>query len=257
MTFRADAAGFCDIATGETARLNGFRPGCRNSLIPANGVLNAPNFGFGCVCSYSLFTSLALVHVPEVEMWTYSAMDRGDAPIRRLGINLNAPGDRQDANGTPWLDYPSVGGPSPEVAVAISGDDLSYFRYHPAEVQGAGLNWVLASGVEGIQSLTIQVAGRSVSDEPAEERSYTVRLHFAEPQAIEEGSRVFDVEIAGAAAIRELDIVREATAPHRAVLKEVTGVRTAGEIHVDFKAHQGKPLLCGIEIIAEDEALSK
>ena len=35
--------------------------------------------------------------------------------IVRLGLNLGAPGDRQDAEGTLWLDYPSVGGPSPDV----------------------------------------------------------------------------------------------------------------------------------------------
>ena len=115
MTFRADSAGFCDLASGETARLNGFRPGCRNSLIPANGVLNAPNYGHGCICAYSLFTSLALVHVPDADVWSYSAHDVGSGPIQRLGINFGAPGDRRDADGTMWLDYPNVGGPSPKV----------------------------------------------------------------------------------------------------------------------------------------------
>ena len=35
--------------------------------------------------------------------------------IKRLGINLGAPGDRKDAQGTLWLEYPSVGGKSPAV----------------------------------------------------------------------------------------------------------------------------------------------
>ena len=58
-------AGFYDIASGGTGRLKGFRSGCRNSLIPANCVLNAPNMVHDCSCSYSIFTSLGLVHVPE------------------------------------------------------------------------------------------------------------------------------------------------------------------------------------------------
>ena len=44
LTFRAASAGYLDLATGGTGRLEGFRTGCRNSLIPAGGVLNAPNF---------------------------------------------------------------------------------------------------------------------------------------------------------------------------------------------------------------------
>src|SRR5690606_6430688 len=108
MTFRADTAGFCDISSGTTARLQGYRPGCRNSLIPANGVLNSPNFAHGCVCGYPLFTSLSLVHRPDAELWTYSAiaMPKEKTPVRRLAINFGAPGDRQDENGSLWLGYP-------------------------------------------------------------------------------------------------------------------------------------------------------
>ncbi|MEC9093566.1 MAG: PQQ-binding-like beta-propeller repeat protein, partial [Planctomycetota bacterium] len=39
MTFRAKSAGYLDMNSGGTSRLQGFRSGCRNSLIPANGVL--------------------------------------------------------------------------------------------------------------------------------------------------------------------------------------------------------------------------
>ena len=38
--------------------------------------------------------------------------------VRRLGINLGAPGDRVTPAGTLWVDYPSVGGPSPQIEVA-------------------------------------------------------------------------------------------------------------------------------------------
>jgi hypothetical protein len=131
MTFRADTAGFCDIASGTTARLSGYRPGCRNSLIPANGVLNSPNFAHGCVCGYPLFTSLALVHQPDAELWTYSAISMPEVktPIRQLAINFGAPGDRQAENGVLWLGYPSR-----EVRLRAwrsgGGDKLSYFREH-------------------------------------------------------------------------------------------------------------------------------
>ena len=84
LTFRADSAGFCDIESGNTARLEGYRSGCRNSLIPANGVLNSPNMAHGCVCGYSLFTSLALIHVPQNEVWSYNALKPGKRSVKRF-----------------------------------------------------------------------------------------------------------------------------------------------------------------------------
>ena len=49
LTFRGRSAAFVDMHSGGTSHLMGFRSGCRNSLIPANGVLNAPNFSKGCI----------------------------------------------------------------------------------------------------------------------------------------------------------------------------------------------------------------
>ncbi len=251
MTFRADTAGFCDIATGETSRLNGFRPGCRNSLIPANGVLNAPNYGFGCICSYSVFTSLALVHVPEAEAWTYSAHQFDKGRIKQLGINFGAPGDRRAKNGTMWLDYPSVGGPSPKVDVAVTGS-RQVFRRHPATVSGEGPNWVAASGVEGLESLTIPLVAKGDAKAAAEERKYTVRLFFAEPDEIEVGARVFDVEIQGNRVISGLDVREEARGSHRMLLKEIKGVVAKESLKIHFATRHGLAMICGVEVLADD-----
>jgi outer membrane protein assembly factor BamB/ubiquinone/menaquinone biosynthesis C-methylase UbiE len=251
MTFRADTAGFCDIVTGETSRLNGFRPGCRNSLIPANGVLNAPNYGFGCICSYSVFTSLALVHVPEAEAWTYSAYQFDKGRIKKLGINFGAPGDRRAENGTMWLDYPSVGGPSPKVEVAVVGGP-KVFRRHPATISGEGPNWVAASGVEGLESLTISLVAKGDTAAAAEEQTYTIRLYFAEPDEIAIGARVFDIEIQGERVVSRLDVRDEAGGAQRMLLKEVKGVVAKDSLKIRFATHTGSTLLCGVEILAED-----
>ena len=41
-------------------------------------------------------------------------------PIRRVGINLGAQADRMSPDGgTLWLNYPDIGGPSPEVEVTV------------------------------------------------------------------------------------------------------------------------------------------
>jgi hypothetical protein len=247
MTFRAAGAGFCDIETGETGRLNGFRAGCRNSLIPADGVLNAPNFAFGCSCSYSLFTSLALVHVPDSNFWTYSKNEIGQGTVERLGINFGAPGDRRAPNGTMWLDYPNVGGSSWKVDVKVEADAPKYFRLHPSQIEGQELNWVAASGVEGVSRITIPVA---VGGAKATERNYKLRFWFAEPTTVEQ-HRVFDVSVQGKKVLDDFDIRVEAGASRRAVIKDVRGVKASDQIVVEFSSERGRAFVSGIELVAE------
>jgi len=47
-------------------RILGIRPGCTNNMIPAGGVLNLPNFAYGCSCNYAIFTSLSMVPRSDV-----------------------------------------------------------------------------------------------------------------------------------------------------------------------------------------------
>ena len=42
----------------------GLRPGCWNSMIPANGLLSMQEASSGCTCSYSLRTTVVLKHKP-------------------------------------------------------------------------------------------------------------------------------------------------------------------------------------------------
>ena len=245
VTFRAATAGFLDIESGTTGRLEGFRSGCRNSLIPANGVLNAPNFAHGCSCSYNIFTSLALVHIPDVELWTYSAFAKMDSPVNRLGINLGAPGDRVAKSGTMWLDYPNVGGPSPDVQVQTSPRAPSYFRNHSSQVKGEGLAWVAASGCQGLESVIVTTSNET------QKRSYTVRLYFVEPEPLAEGERVFDVLLQGKTVLEKFDIVQQAGGAGKIVVREFEGVTSEGRLQVTLKSHAGQSLLCGIEIIAQ------
>jgi outer membrane protein assembly factor BamB len=249
MTFRAADAGFADIKSGTTGRLKGFRSGCRNSLIPADGVLNAPNFAHGCSCGYSLFTSLALVHLPKTELWTYSALAAGTGPVERLGINLGAPGDRMADDGTLWLDYPNVGGSSPAHAVTVAGSSPRYFRNHSALVEGDGPTWIAASGVEGATSVKValgkQTAGKS--------RSYTVRLFFAEPNEMNTGERVFGVSLQGREVLSKFDVTRAAGGSRRIIIKTFKDIEATDSLEVTLTSVKGKPILCGVEVIAAAE----
>jgi len=405
LTFRSAAAGFCDLDLDSgTGNFGGFKSGCTSNLIAANGVLNAPDYTRTCSCSYQNQSSLALIHMPEVEMWTTyfnqhenpaisssntaiafadlqgnfsyvnkaflklwgynhdsevlgrSALDLwyeeedamqiaealidsgkwtgefigikkdksainvhisakivpdengnskymmasfidvtnqksteavkhpdlelktssdirkfiiGDVPIKTVGLNLGAPGDRRAANGTLWIEYPHVGEPSVDMPVIITPDNYQRFIQHSSKVQDGEFKWIAASGVKGIYSIKIRVAGEPDEintntenniqfDEPImkelkiEPRKYTVRLYFAEPEdELKPGQRVFDIQIQGEKVLENFDIVREAGGPNRSVIKEFKNILVEKDLTLTFIPSRDIPLICGIEILAE------
>jgi outer membrane protein assembly factor BamB len=166
ITMRSGTAAFYDkrLESG-MINISGMRSGCRNSIVPACGVLNVPSWTGNCTCNYPVFTSLALAPMPETyEQWSAWGDIAADAPITRMGINFGAPGDRMTDEGTLWLDAPSVGGPSPDVRVQVTPSDAQPFYRHSMWMQGgAGWPWVFASGIEGVQSVRIETVARTVN----------------------------------------------------------------------------------------------
>ncbi len=252
LTFRSGAAGYYDMGSGGgTGNFGGFKSGCSACLVAANGVLNAPDYTRTCSCAYQNQTSLALVHMPDAEAWTFNEYEAGDDPIKRVGINLGAPGDRLTPEGTLWLDYPSVGGPSPDIPVSVTPERPEWFRHHSLRLDDEGLRWVAASGGKGIESVRVKLMEKA-----AEARPYTVRLHFVEPEPIGPHQRVFGVSVQGGQALLErLDIVQEAGAPMRPLVKDFQGIQVRDVLTVELRNADPEtvrpPIICGIEAVAE------
>jgi outer membrane protein assembly factor BamB len=253
LTFRSGAAGFLDYCNdGGTGNLGGFRSSCTNNLIVADGVLSAPEYTRTCSCSYQNQTSLGLIHMPEAELWTFFGPGVGKGPVRRLGINLGAPGDRRADNGTLWVEYPSVAGKSPTVPVAIRPAKLEWFRRHSSQVSGP-LPWVAASGVKGLETLHV-----TLDHKPTQERQLTVRLYFMEPDGLKPGQRLFHVALQGREVWHDLDVAREAGGANRSLVKEIHGVRVTRDLRVrltpSVRAERAETVLCGVEIMEEPPA---
>ncbi len=254
MTFRSASAGFYDLVTeGGTGNFGGFKSSCTSNLIVANGILNAPDYTRTCSCSYQNQTSLAMIHDPDVEMWTFNEFELDDqAPIQQLGINLGAPGDRRADNGTLWLDYPAIGGPSPELPVTTEPAEPKYFLNHSSRVSGAKLKYVEASGVEGVRKISVKLT-------PSMEQTqkYTVRLFFMDPEHGKAGKRVFDVALQGKTVIEGLDVAKESGGLRTGIVKEFKDVEVAKELALEFNPTTGSEdqdaVLCGIEVIANNK----
>ena len=253
ITFRSAAAGFYDLQNdGGTGNLGGFKSSCTSNLIIGGGLLNAPEYTRTCSCNYQNQTSLALIHDPRAEVWTFNAFAWDGKPVRRVGINFGAPGDRfaksgLAKSGTLWLDFPSVGGPSPDVPVEVEGTKLDYFRRHASgvEADGGTLDWVAGSGVEDVAVVTVTLA----NDEQA--RRYTVRLHFADPRNNRPGERIFSVALQGEEVLTDFDVAGEAGGVNRAIVRELHGVVVSGTLSVSFTPTKGRPIISGIEVLAE------
>ncbi len=281
LTFRSAAAGYFDLdRNGGTGNLGGFKSGCSANLIAADGVLNAPDYTRTCTCSYQNQASLALIHMPDTETWTFNdlghypskepvytsiiapgavsttetvTVDLGNwthssTPISLLGINFGAPGDRLTDSGTLWLDYPDRGGLSPHVPIATIPDSIDWYCAHSSFLHGNGLNWVGASGARGLARCVIVLApGSSL------QKNYTVRMFFAEPDECKPGERIFSIRIQGKPVRKAFDIAREAGQHNTTLQLEFKHIPVHDALMVELVPESGQTQISGIELLAETE----
>ena len=240
---RSGTAAFYDkrLESG-THYISGTRSGCTNSVIPACGLLNVPYFFVGCTCSYPLPLGLALVSMPpEHEQW--AAWGPGNATnIRRVGVNFGAPGDRMTEAGTLWLDYPSRGGPSPQLKIEVRPAQAQFYYRHSLWIEGGtGWPWVAASGVKGASEITI--SGLKTA-------TFTARLYFADPDHHKPRQRQFDIALNGRNVAENFDIAKAAGGRMRTIVQQYDNIEIDGSLKIDLKPRQGEPILSGIEIVA-------
>jgi len=239
LTFRSGAAGYYDLAgDGGTGNFGGFRSGCTNNLIVAGGILCAPDYTRTCTCGYQNQTSIALVPMADVEMWTeYPLADLGKHAVERLAVNLGAPGDRRDAAGRLWLN-------ECDLAEVDFDPSLGYYTTHMSHVASPELPWVAASGCRGIRRVVIDMGheanlaketGGTDGAVDAETGRFTVRLHFCDPDNVKPGRRVFDVSINGSVVLEDFDIVA-AGGSSCGIVREFHGLPTGGKLEIDFDA---------------------
>ena len=245
-TLRSGTAAFYDktIESG-TVFLSGPRSGCTNSLIPTGGLLNVPYYYDGCTCSYPLPAALSLVAMPEShEQWSsWGESEIEPGKIQRIGINFGAPGDRMTRDGTLWLDYPSIGGPSPKVNIEVTLD--TRFRYqHSMWIRDSGpFPWVYASMAEQLKRCVIK---------DLKPGKYVVRLYFMEPGLVGANQRSQDISLQGELVTDNFDVLTASGGVMKGTVKEFRNIEVRNELVVELFARRGNTVISGIELLSDE-----
>ncbi|HBC64245.1 MAG TPA: hypothetical protein DC058_23900, partial [Planctomycetaceae bacterium] len=268
LTFRSGAAGFYDLTNNSgTGNFGGFRSGCSGNLVVANGVLNAPDYTRTCSCSYQNQTSLALVHMPEVETWTVSTLVRSDGPaqpVADLGINFGAPGHRRDAAGTLWIEWPAVVTETSPAHITVNPEATAW-RRHSSAYADSSRPWIVASGLQNVTGLEIEttLGGKQAAKAPAkagksddcltappvtDNCNWKLQLHFADPNArvtdTAAQTRRFDVLLNGSVVLENVTVQ-----PGSSVVQEITATTADKQtLRLEFRALEGQPVISGIQL---------
>jgi outer membrane protein assembly factor BamB len=162
--------------------------GCPGGITAGNGVVSIPGNpvpGNTCGCSAAMqFTEVAFVPMANEENWVaYQSLRTSrpveDLPIRRIGINFGAPGDRYlPEEGLLWTHHPHAGrygrfsynaNATPEamplVPVSYQGRVVSVY-HHSAQMKltnEQALGWVAASYVKNMTEIEIPLAQPAVA----------------------------------------------------------------------------------------------
>lgn len=249
MFFRSGFIGYYDLYNDSgTKHFAGQRLGCWVNAIPGNGLVMIPEASAGCVCLFSIASTVVMEPKAESRSWAIMSAVGPKTPVNRIGINFGAPGDRKDVRGKEWFGYPRpatrdrlefVFDIDPELA------ESGRWRSQSSEslmVDGTDSPWLYASGVAGIKRFAIPLLEET--DEP---RNYQVRLHFAltGPQPSRE------LRVQGDA--HRIEFPNVGSPVSQAYVKEISGIHVANNLTIEIPDVEELPLpeIAAIEVISE------
>jgi len=256
--FRSYCLGFYDLHRDEgTMHFGGQRPGCWINFLPAAGLLLMPEASAGCMCPFPNMCTVVLQPVNEPHGFSYFSCSGPLKPVRRLGLNLGAPGDRLDAEGNLWLGIPRPGGPliaSLECrADFLSGGGFRQRNSSYTPIRGTPNPWLFASWAEGLRRLQIPLL-----DPDHGRASYAVRLGFLCPPGELPGHRVCDILLQGKGVREKFDPAAAAPSSADLVWLNFEGIAVDEVLTIELRpviadaTPERLPRLAAIELIRQE-----
>lgn len=153
-----------DLSTESgSIHIPGVRPLCspQSDGTVSNGVLY--EYSPGCSCAYALTaSSSAWVNTPDAEQdnWSFWSSKRTrelmeEKPIRTVGVNFGAPGQRMAEDGVLWLEHPYADASLLTLPVYYQGSRTRR-AHHSSRIQGqSNRKWVFGSNVSGATNIQV------------------------------------------------------------------------------------------------------
>ena len=218
----------------------GMRPGCWNSMIPANGLLSLQEASAGCTCNYSLRTTVVLKNKPQKghAEWAVFISQAAIKPVKHLAINFGAPGDMRAKDGTVWFSYPRPDTKEGRNAFVNYGIKFKLDEKGKPEVvqrdwrgktiAGTDKPWLYTSALKGATKFVVPLLDAEQTGR------YTVRLGFVKLPGDSEGDRVFDVKLQGKTVLQSLDLALVGGVLGQVVLREFEGVDVKENLEIEL-----------------------
>ena len=186
-----------------------------------------------CDCPYAIQCTTVFAPREDRRPWGVYRFAKPLVPVRSLAVNLGAPGDTRDDDGTLWLKLPSRVHRWNWATVRFAGEGSGY----DGALAGGGVDrpWLYESGGRGVSEFSVPLTEKG---KPAR---YTIRLHLSgteEPiEIVAQGKTVFPKKALASGA-------------H---VKEFKGVQVDGTLSLKFRGSATSIILCGVEAIREGE----
>jgi len=199
MFFRSGFIGYYDLYHDSgTRHFAGQRLGCWVNAIPGNGLVMIPEASAGCVCQFSIASTVVLEPKTTNHSWGIFSAVGESTPVQRIAVNFGAPGDRKDPERKEWIGFPrpnTVGRLEFELDLQAEFFPGGGWSSRNADFDGGANdtpessdepNWLFASVANGLKEFRVPLLGSD--DLPAK---YDMKLYFVE--ASEELVRTVDV----------------------------------------------------------------
>lgn len=255
MFFRSGFIGYYDLYKDSgTQHFAGQRLGCWINAIPGNGLVMIPEASAGCVCQFSIASTVVMEPKSDNSAWGILSAVGPNTPVKRLGINLGGPGDRLDDQRREWLGFPrphTVGRLEfifdIQPRLAPGGNWVSN-NEDSVDLPKTMTPWLFASAATQLEHFEAELRG---PDDPKGAK-YSFKLYFVDTDT--EAVKNLSVEWQGKLSAGTVSKLTDSDRKTVVVVREFNGIEVDGKLVFDAKYDEKQPPLkmAAIEIVRED-----